>query len=163
MGDLPCGFAEFAPDLVVDVLSPEERESVWLDKVSEYLQAGVRLVYVLDPERRWATTYRTWTDVPYTESDGQLEGGDVLPGFTSAPADVFVWSPLAPVTKNTAAGLARASHRESSNVDVSGPRQRFRSTRARSAAARVRPRAGAAQATRRRQLRRTCRYSRLGA
>jgi Uma2 family endonuclease len=90
VGDLPCGFAEFAPDLAVEVLSSEERESVWLDKVSEYLQAGVRLVWVLDPERRRATTYRTLTDVRCTESDGQLEGGDVLPGFTCALADVFV-------------------------------------------------------------------------
>jgi Uma2 family endonuclease len=41
---LPEGFADFPPDLAVEVLSPDDRSRDVLDKVGEYLQAGVRLV-----------------------------------------------------------------------------------------------------------------------
>lgn len=54
----PEGFPDLAPDLAVEVLSPDDRSRDVLDKVGEYLQAGVRLVWVIDPKRRAAATYR---------------------------------------------------------------------------------------------------------
>lgn len=46
------GYAELAPDLVGEILSPSDRPGDVLEKVGQWLSAGGRLVWVLDPERR---------------------------------------------------------------------------------------------------------------
>ncbi len=46
---VPEGFLELAPDLAVEVLSPDDNPRELLDKVGEYLAAGVRIVWVIDP------------------------------------------------------------------------------------------------------------------
>jgi Uma2 family endonuclease len=51
-GLLPTGYLDVAPDLVFEVLSPEDRWRNVLGKVTEYLNADVRVVVVFDPERR---------------------------------------------------------------------------------------------------------------
>src|SRR5204863_137465 len=51
---IPVGFPDLAPDLVVEVLSPGERAGEILAKVADWLSAGTRLVWVVDPERRLA-------------------------------------------------------------------------------------------------------------
>ena len=77
----PRGYARLAPDLVVEVLSPDDRPGEVLAKVADWLNAGTRLVWVVDPERRQARVYRAdgseslWTD------SGTLDGEDVVPGF----------------------------------------------------------------------------------
>ena len=78
---VPEGFSDVPPDLAIEVLSPDDRSRYVLDKVGEYLQAGVRLVWVIDPARRTAVVYRSMTDVRQIGPDDALEGGDVLPGF----------------------------------------------------------------------------------
>jgi Uma2 family endonuclease len=80
-GDLPTGFAEFRPDLAVEILSPGDGQREVLDKVGEYLVAGVRLVWVIDPDEACAVVFRSLTDVRRVERDGVLEGEDVVPGF----------------------------------------------------------------------------------
>src|SRR6267142_41505 len=76
------GFPEMAPDLVVEVLSPEDRPGETLAKVGDWLEAGVGLVWVIDPQRRLARIYRAdGTESLLAESDA-LDGEDVLPGFT---------------------------------------------------------------------------------
>lgn len=76
------GYAALAPDLVVEVLSPRDRPGEILAKVADWLNAGVRLVWVIDPERRRARAYRQdGTDTIITE-EASLEGEDVLPGFS---------------------------------------------------------------------------------
>ena len=81
-GKLPEGFGDVVPDLAVEVLSPEDRARHVLDKVGEYLQAGVRLVWVVDPKRERAVAYRSLTDVTNLGLDDSLDGGEVLPGFS---------------------------------------------------------------------------------
>ena len=54
----PTGFPDLAPDLVVEVLSPSDRPGEVLAKVADWLSAGTRLVWVVDPERRLARVYR---------------------------------------------------------------------------------------------------------
>lgn len=85
----PQGFAEFAPDLAVEVLSPEDRQREVLDKVGEYLGAGVRLVWVIDPGQATAVVFRSLTDVRRVERDGVLDGEDVVPGFTCTLSELL--------------------------------------------------------------------------
>ena len=82
-------FPELAPDLAVEVVSPSDRPRQILDKVGEYLQAGVRLVWVIEPKKRQATAYRGLTDVRVIDAAGSLDGEDVLPGFTCRLADIL--------------------------------------------------------------------------
>lgn len=86
---LPEGFGDLAPDLAVEVLSPDDRSRDVLDKVGEYLQAGVSLVWVIDPKRRTAASYRSLTDVRTLGLDDTLDGEDVVPGFRCALAEVI--------------------------------------------------------------------------
>lgn len=77
----PRGFAELAPDLVVEVLSPDDRPGDVLGKVGEWLSAGSRLVWVVDAERGEARVYRAdGTQAVVGPGEG-LEGEDVLPGL----------------------------------------------------------------------------------
>ena len=78
----PVGFARLAPDLAVEVLSPDDRPGAVLAKVADWLEAGTRLVWVVDPARRCARVYRADGSESSVESDGALDGEDVLPGFT---------------------------------------------------------------------------------
>jgi Uma2 family endonuclease len=75
------GFPELAPDLVVEVLSPDDRPGGTLAKVGDWLDAGTRLVWVIDPDRRSARVYRAdGSETALSENDA-LNGEDVLPGF----------------------------------------------------------------------------------
>ena len=87
-GKVPEGFSPVAPDLAVEVLSPDDRPRHVLDKVGEYLDAGVPLVWVVDPKTRTATVYRSLTNVRMVVEDGDLDGEDILPGFRCPLADI---------------------------------------------------------------------------
>jgi Uma2 family endonuclease len=82
-------FPELAPDLAVEVMSPGDSPRQVLDRVGEYLQAGVRLVWVIEPEGRTASVYRTLTDVRTVDENGSLEATDVLPGFRCALSELL--------------------------------------------------------------------------
>jgi Uma2 family endonuclease len=77
------------PDLAVEVLSPSDRPRQVLDRIGEYLEAGVRLVWVIDPVERNATVYRSLTDVMTVDETGVLDGEDVVPGFTCPVAAIL--------------------------------------------------------------------------
>jgi Uma2 family endonuclease len=79
---IPEGFLELAPDLAVEIVSPSNTVSELLEKVIDYLDAGTRLVWVIDPRSRTATVYRSRADIRVLREDEILEGGDVLPGFS---------------------------------------------------------------------------------
>ncbi len=86
---VPEGFSDVPPDLAIEVLSPDDRSRDVLDKVGEYLQAGVRLVWVIDPRKRTAAIYRSLTDVRKLGPDDSLDGEDVVPGFRCPLAEVI--------------------------------------------------------------------------
>jgi Uma2 family endonuclease len=89
-GDTPTvGFSPVPPDLAVEVLSPSDRPRQVLDRIGEYLDAGVRLVWVIDPGKRNATVYRSLTDVQTIDETGALAGEDIVPGFTCPLASVL--------------------------------------------------------------------------
>ena len=78
-----------APDLAVEVLSPNDRAGEVLAKVADWLSAGCRLVWVVDPVRRLARVYRAdGSESHVAEPDG-LVGEDVLPGFACPLGDVL--------------------------------------------------------------------------
>ena len=77
----PRGFAELAPDLSVEVLSPDDRPGEVLAKVADWLSAGSRLVWVVDPIRVSARVYRADGSESMLNETDLLSGEDVLPGF----------------------------------------------------------------------------------
>jgi Uma2 family endonuclease len=94
------GYAELAPDLVAEVVSPDDRAGEVLAKVGEWLGAGTRLVWVIDPRAaeptpargraaQAATVYRHDGTLSLLAADGALDGEDVLPGFASALRDIL--------------------------------------------------------------------------
>jgi Uma2 family endonuclease len=77
------------PDLAVEILSKSNTRAEMDRKLEDYFEAGVRLVWFIDPETRTAKAYTAptfWTDIG---SDGSLAGGEVLPGFELALATLF--------------------------------------------------------------------------
>lgn len=83
------GFWPGAPDLAVEVISPGDSYTEVEEKVEEYLQAGARAVWVVDPRRRTITVYRSLTDITILTENDTLEGGDIIPGFSCRAAEVF--------------------------------------------------------------------------
>ena len=86
---LPRGYADFHLDLAVEVLTPDDRAGEVLGKVSDWLESGARLVWVIDPERRVARVYRADGDESVLSAAGVLDGEDVLPGFHCPLAELF--------------------------------------------------------------------------
>jgi len=78
-----------APDLAIEVLSPDQPAGEFADKLQFYLLHGVRLVWVIDPEARTIRVYRPGEDARLLQAGDSLDGGDVLPGFTAAVDDIF--------------------------------------------------------------------------
>jgi Uma2 family endonuclease len=86
---LPRGFAAFAPDLAVEVLSPDDRPGEVLAKVADWLTAGTTLVWIIDPERRSGRVHRADGSSTILKDDGSFDGEDVIPGFTWPLAEVL--------------------------------------------------------------------------
>lgn len=78
----PVAFPALGPDLVIEVLSPGDRPAETFAKIADWLSAGSRLVWVIDPERRLARIYRADGTESILGDDDTLDGEDVLPGFT---------------------------------------------------------------------------------
>ncbi|HYT82258.1 MAG TPA: Uma2 family endonuclease [Gemmatimonadales bacterium] len=76
------GFPALGPDLVVEVLSPSDRPGETLAKVGDWLEGGVRLVWVIDPARRLTQVYRQDGSTATIRETEPLDGEDVLPGFS---------------------------------------------------------------------------------
>jgi Uma2 family endonuclease len=77
------------PDLAVEINSPHDRASEVQEKVTEYLEAGVRLVWVFDPPTRTVTAYRPDGSARILAPDATLAGDDVLPDFRLPLAGFF--------------------------------------------------------------------------
>ncbi len=83
------GYAEVAPDLVVEVVSPGDSRREANDKALMWMSYGVRLVWVVYPETRTVDAYQEGGAVSTLTEDGVLDGLAALPGFTCPVADVF--------------------------------------------------------------------------
>ncbi len=85
----PAGFWKIAPDLVVEVVSPFDQIGDVQAKITEYLRAGVRLVWLVEPQTRTVTVYKSLDDARILLREDTLDGGDVLPGFALPLANLF--------------------------------------------------------------------------
>ena len=88
------GYAEVAPDLVVEVASPSDSRREVHDKAHMWLNHGVRLVWVVHPETRTVDVYQPDHAIVTLSDDGTLDGLDVLPGFTCEVSAVFGPQPV---------------------------------------------------------------------
>jgi Uma2 family endonuclease len=77
------------PDLVVEVLSPSDTRKEMQIKLKEYFLGGVKLVWIIAPEKRTAEAYTAPDAVTAIPADGTLDGGTVLPGFAVPLAALF--------------------------------------------------------------------------
>jgi Uma2 family endonuclease len=84
-----CGYPEMAPDLVVEVVSPNDTASEVLSKAEAWLWAGVRIVWVLYPTTRSAMVYQADGSVQLLHEEDSIQGDAVLPGFTGRLSDLF--------------------------------------------------------------------------
>jgi Uma2 family endonuclease len=83
------GYAEAAPDLLAEILSPDDRPAEVLAKVADWLAGGTKIVWVVDPERREARVYRQDGSLAVLGNDDSLDGEDVLPGFTCRLSEIL--------------------------------------------------------------------------
>jgi Uma2 family endonuclease len=86
---IPKEFWPGAPDLAVEVISPSDTYTEVEEKVNDWLDAGTRLVLVLNPRTRTVTVHTSRTNVTRLTEADLLTGGEVLPGFTCRVSELF--------------------------------------------------------------------------
>ena len=86
---VPVGYIEIAPDMLVEVLSPSTTWKQIRAKLMEYFAKGVRLVWVISPEDRTLTIYRTADEGRVLHETATVTGEDVLPGFTCRVSELL--------------------------------------------------------------------------
>ena len=77
------------PDLAVEVVSPSDVLSRIVEKAFNYLVAGTRLVWVIEPTAKTVTVYRSETDITFLQRGDTLTGEDVVEGFSCPVAQLF--------------------------------------------------------------------------
>ena len=87
--DCPEGHCEIVPDLVAEVVSPNDKYYEVRAKTEEYLQAGVKLVWVVDPSTRSVQVHRADGSTDELHENQELSGEDVVPGFQLRVAELF--------------------------------------------------------------------------
>lgn len=83
------GYIAICPDLVVEVVSPNDLYSDVTIKRNEWLAAGAKLVWIVDPDERSVTAYQSGKQPTLYQNGDTLPGEPVLPGFSVAVADLF--------------------------------------------------------------------------
>jgi Uma2 family endonuclease len=84
LANVPTGvkFPQVIPDFVIELRSDTDRMPKLREKMEEYRAAGVRLGWLIDPQKQQVEIYRPGIDVEVLQSPTILGGEDVLPGFT---------------------------------------------------------------------------------
>ncbi len=86
---IPKGFWKIVPDLACEVVSPSDTLFDVEEKVQQYLQSGVRLVWLINPKQRTVTVYRPGPIVRVLTIRDSIEGEEVIPGFSYRVQKVF--------------------------------------------------------------------------
>ncbi len=82
-------FFEGAPDLAVEVVSPSNTRTKVAEKTQDYLAAGARRVWNVDPRRQTVTVHAPGAEPRVLAAGDHLDGGDVLPGFSVPVSSLF--------------------------------------------------------------------------
>lgn len=83
------GFLGIAPDLGVEVVSPDDTAAEIEGKVQDYLAAGTRMVLVVHPRTRTVTAYRPDGSARVLRAGETIDGEDVVPGFSLPVRELF--------------------------------------------------------------------------
>jgi len=84
------GYFPDAPDLAVEVVSPNDKKKDVEDKIQDYLKAGVKLIWIIYPQKQFVAVYRQSKIVSILFETDELEGEDVIPNFRLPLEKVFV-------------------------------------------------------------------------
>jgi Uma2 family endonuclease len=85
----PKGYFPGAPDLAMEVISPGDTYVEVEAKVESWLEAGCRMVVVVNPRNRTLKVYRTPDNVSLLHIDDSFDGADFLPGFRLPLREIF--------------------------------------------------------------------------
>jgi Uma2 family endonuclease len=83
------GYFPGAPDLAAEVISPNDLYTEVEEKVIAWLEAGTQMVLVVNPRKRVVTVYRSLTTITVLTEVDQLDGADVVPGWTLPVEEIF--------------------------------------------------------------------------
>lgn len=86
---LPKGFFEGAPDLAIEVISPNNTFEEIHQKIVEYFENGSRLVWVVNPSEETVTIYHSPRPDRLLTSTDSLDGEDVVPNFSLNVSELF--------------------------------------------------------------------------
>ena len=86
---LPQGFFPGPPDLAVEVLSPNDRASEVQAKIRDWLDAGCQVVWIIDPQTKSVTIYKSTHDIAVLNAADILTDVHLLPDFHAAVNEIF--------------------------------------------------------------------------
>ena len=89
LDDLPDGYVPFSPDLVIEVVSPNDEKGEIEEKVAQYLKYGTWLVWVMYSAKKEVRVHAPGQKTKTLKIGDTLDGGDVLPGFKLPVKDIF--------------------------------------------------------------------------
>ena len=87
--EIPAGFLELAPDLAVEVVSPNDSAPTVQSKVEDWLEAGTRLIWVVYPDTRSVTVYRSLHEAEVLSESDTLDGAPVFLDFSVTVRNLF--------------------------------------------------------------------------
>jgi Uma2 family endonuclease len=80
---------DIIPELMVEVVSPNDLAEEIMERIGEYFAAGTRLMWVIYPTQRLVYIYESPHQIRVLSDTGELDGGAVLPGFRVPVASLF--------------------------------------------------------------------------
>lgn len=90
------GYLRIVPDLVAEVISPHDTAEELDEKITEYQELRVPLIWIVNPEARTVRVYRANGTSSLLHETDELQGEDILPGFRCPVRDLFPALPVAP-------------------------------------------------------------------
>lgn len=82
-------FLDVAPELVIEIMSPSDSWTEINDKIEEYFEVGVKLIWIVNPKRKRVHAYHSFTELDLFNTEDMLTGGVVLPDLEIRVADIF--------------------------------------------------------------------------
>lgn len=84
----PEGYWPGAPDVAIEVISPNDLYTEVDEKVTDWLETGTRMVVIVNPRKSTVTVYRSLLQIVVLREQDVLDGGDIVPGWNVSIADI---------------------------------------------------------------------------